>query len=70
MNNCELLSEYKDLLTVEDIQEITGQSRQTIRRIMSEGVIPSVRIGHRWYSPKPKFIEFLERGVNDKRKSL
>lgn len=59
-----LFSGYPDLLTVQHLAEITGSAEQTIRRAMDEGQIPFVRIGRRRYSPKSKFIEYVEGGAN------
>lgn len=56
-----MLSDYPDLLTVQHLAEITGLAEQTIRRAMDKGQIPFVLIGgRRRYSPKTRFIEYVE----------
>lgn len=48
---------YGDLLTVEDVSEVTGLSRQTVRACMAGGQIPAVKIGRRWFSPRARLAE-------------
>lgn len=55
-----MFEDYPDLLTVQHLAEITGSAEQTVRRAMDAGQIPSVRIGRRRYSPKSRFIEYIE----------
>lgn len=55
---------YSDLLTVQDLAEITGLSEQTIRREMRQGNIPCYSIGRRLYCPKQSFIEMISKGVS------
>lgn len=50
---------YPDLLTVKNMQELTGLSAQTIRAECQKGGIPAVKIGRRWYVPKMRLIECL-----------
>lgn len=61
----EMLAEYSDLLTVQDIATITGLSEQTIRGEINEGRLPGCRIGRRLFVPKPAFIEYVSGGVTD-----
>ena len=56
----EPFSEYGDLLNVEDLCEITGQSENTIRALCRRGQLPAVQIGRRWYVPKNRFIDMIE----------
>lgn len=60
------LGEYPHMLTPTHIAEIMGCSVQTVRTLCNDGVLPAVQMGtHRWYVPKPFFIEMLatESGV-------
>ena len=52
-----MFGKYGDLLTVEDLCEVTGLSRQTVRACMAGGQIPAVKIGRRWFSPKARLAE-------------
>lgn len=58
----ELFSDYPDLLTPAHIAEITGQCEATARAMCARGVLPAVRIGKRWYVPKPSMVEFVTGG--------
>lgn len=58
----ELFDEYPDLLTPDHIAEITGQSPATIRAICARGDLPAVRIGKRWYVPKPDLLDHIKAG--------
>ncbi len=60
-----LFADYGDLLTVSDIAQITHQSEQTIRRLMATQELPIVKIGARWYTPKSKLIEHIERMLSN-----
>lgn len=55
----EFLGNYKDTLSVDDIAEITGISKQTIRAELEAGNLPGCRIGRQWVIPKPGFIAYL-----------
>lgn len=58
----ELFSGYPDLLTPAHIAEITGQCEATARAMCARGELPAVRIGKRWYVPKPSMVEFVSGG--------
>lgn len=58
----ELFSNYPDLLTPAHIAEITGQCESTVRAMCTRGVLPAVRIGKRWYVPKPSMVELVLGG--------
>lgn len=54
---------YPDLLTPDDMAEITRQSAKTVRKLMRSGEIPNAfKIGAFWYVAKADFAEFVERG--------
>lgn len=58
----EFLDEYPHLLTPRDISSITGISVCYSRKLCREQVLPAVQVGNgRWFVPKPKFIEYLNR---------
>ena len=57
------LAGYPDLLTVQHLSEITGQSDQTVRTLINSGGLPGCRIGRRLYVPKAQFIQFIGKGI-------
>lgn len=61
-----MFADYKDLLTIKDVVEITGMTPQYLRQLARQGRIPAVRIGGRkWYLPKADFVEWLRSGGSD-----
>lgn len=50
---------FPDLLTTAHISLIISQSEKTVRKMLSDGVLPCVRIGERLYCPKSKLIEYV-----------
>lgn len=60
----EWFAAYGDLMTASDVAEVLRQSGNTVRRLMASGQIPAVKIGSRWYTPKSRLVEFVERGVD------
>ena len=55
----ELLSGYSDILVPEDLQEILHTGRNTVYRLLGEGVIRSLRIGGKYRIPKMYLIQYL-----------
>lgn len=53
------LESYRDGLSVDDISDITGISKQTIRAELEAGNLPGCRIGRQWVVPKPGFIAYM-----------
>lgn len=49
-----------DLLTAQDVCDLTGSSLSTVRRACAAGKLPAVRIGRRWFVPRTKFADFCE----------
>ncbi|MBQ9041787.1 MAG: helix-turn-helix domain-containing protein [Eggerthellaceae bacterium] len=60
----ELFSDYPDLLTPAHIAEITGQCEATARAMCSRAELPAVRIGKRWYVPKPSMVKLVLGGLD------
>lgn len=58
----ELLADYRDLLTVKHVCELTGLSAQTVRKEINEGRLPGCRIGRKLYVPKPSFLDYVKEG--------
>lgn len=50
---------FRDLLGVKELEVILDQSEKTIRKMLADGTLPSVRIGERVYCPKARLIEYV-----------
>ena len=55
----ELFASYPDLLSPAHLSEITGQCEATMRAMCAKGSLPAVKVGKRWYVPKPVMVEFV-----------
>ena len=53
------LSQYGDLLTVDNMAEVLDVSTRTVYRLTDGGELPSVKVGRRLYFPKHLLIEAL-----------
>lgn len=53
------LSQYGDLLTVDNMAEVLDVSTRTVCRLTDGGELPSVKVGRRLYFPKHLLIEAL-----------
>ena len=54
-----ILSSCSDLLSTKDIHELTKLNEQNIRRLLTAGQLPGVKIGARWFVPKSELEKFL-----------
>lgn len=54
------LDEYPSALTVKDVAEITGMHVNSVRRLCTEGRLPSAKIGGRRLIAKSDFIAMFE----------
>lgn len=50
---------FRDLLGVKELEVILDQSEKTVRKMLADGTLPSVRIGERVYCPKARLIEHV-----------
>lgn len=57
---CQLLVEYGDLMTVEDVSDVLKVSERTVYRLVDKDELPCVKIGRRLYFPKNMMIERLQ----------
>ncbi len=64
MNLYEVLIDYPDVLTPEDVQEILHLSRSTVYELLMGGVIKSIRIGKKYRIPKLYMLQFLYPGTD------
>lgn len=54
-----MFSGSPDLLDVLHLRVLLGQSEKTVRKMLADGTLPSVRIGERVYCPKARLIEYI-----------
>ncbi len=55
----ELFAGYPDLLSPAHLADITGQCEATMRAMCAKGDLPAVKVGKRWYVPKPAMVELV-----------
>ena len=48
-------------LTVNDVSVYLRKSEATIKRWLSEGIIPGFKIEREWFIPRDKFLQEIER---------
>ncbi len=53
------LSDYGDVLTVQDIQEILGIGRNAVYKLLKNGTLKSKRIGTKYIIPKRSIQTYL-----------
>lgn len=56
------LADLPDLLGVSDLCDLTGLSKQTIRKEIVEGRMSGCRIGRKLYVTKTRFLEYVDSG--------
>ena len=54
-----ILTEYPDLLSVEDVVKILGVSRQCVYQMINNGYLFGMKIGKAYKISKIKLIEYL-----------
>ena len=54
-----LLSDYKDVITVREVVELTSYGRTTVNNWCNRGVLKSFRKGQLFYIPKVFLIDFF-----------
>ena len=57
--NCEMLIDYKDVLTLKDLIEILQISKTYAYKILQKGEIPSIKIGKNYRIFKVDLISYL-----------
>lgn len=53
------LDECKDVLSIEDVQDVLGIGRNTVYRLLRDGTIASLKIGNKYLIPKVSIVEML-----------
>lgn len=54
-----MFADYPELLEPCHISEITGLNVVVVRRMCKRGALPAVKIGSRWFVPRPSLIEYV-----------
>lgn len=58
------LSGYPYMMTVDNVAEFLGQTRQAVTQYLREKRLRGVKSGRSWRIPKRFFIEFLKSNEN------
>lgn len=64
MDYTQTLTEYKDVLTPQDVQKILHIGRNTLYTYLAEGRIRSIRVGGKYRIPKLYLLEFIYPDIN------
>ena len=56
-----MLSQYDDVLTVSDLQEILSIGRNGVYDLLRTGAIPSIKIGKKYRIPKDAVLHYLSQ---------
>ena len=59
MDYTKMLTEYKDVLTPEDVQKILYTGRNTVYGYLADGTIKSIKVGGKYRIPKLYLLEFI-----------
>lgn len=59
LSDSSILSGYGDVLDPDDVRRILGIGRNAVYKYLSNGEIPSIRIGKKYRIPKLLLIEYL-----------
>ena len=59
MDYTKMLTEYKDVLTPEDVQKILHTGRNTVYCYLADGTIKSIKVGGKYRIPKLYLLEFI-----------
>jgi len=57
--NIKRLTEYPDILTVEETSELLGVSSKTVYKLIKQGVILSRPVGRAYKIPKEALLNYL-----------
>ena len=59
MGYAQMLTEYNDVLTPEDLQKILHTGRNTVYNYLAKGIIRSIKVGGKYRIPKLYLLEFM-----------
>lgn len=54
-----IFSEYPDVITIDDLQEMLHIGRNVAYSLLKEGKIKTIKVGKRYIIPKSSVIDFL-----------
>ena len=60
----QMLTEYKDILLLEEVQKILHTGRNTVYNYLAEGKIRSIKVGGKYRIPKLYLLEFIYPDIN------
>jgi hypothetical protein len=56
-----MLNDYRDILTVEDVQDILGIGKNAVYQLCREHSLECFRINRKWIIPKISLCEYIEK---------
>lgn len=63
MNNNDMFSQYKDIVTVDEVMEMLRLGKNSIYNLLKDGKIESFRVGTRYVIPKKNVIKFINEQI-------
>lgn len=63
MNNNEIFSQYKDIVTVDEVMEMLRLGKNSIYNLLKDGKIESFRVGTRYVILKKNVIKFINEQI-------
>lgn len=60
------LSELTEIMSVKQIQEHLNVSKTMAYKIINTEGFPKIRIGHRFYIPKNRYIQWIDENIKHK----
>ena len=64
-HNSNVITEYPDVLTPEDVMEFLSIGRNTVYNILKTGELPSIKIGKQYRIPKRYVLQYLYPCYNE-----
>jgi len=58
-NQSAIFADFPDIVTPDELMVMLSTGRNSVYRLLKEGVIKGFRIGSRWKVPKQEVIRFL-----------
>lgn len=59
MNRNDFLPEYPEVLTSEDVEKILQLSKPTLYKLLDNGDIKCIKVGHKYRVPKLYLLQYL-----------
>ncbi len=64
MSEVTILTEYKDILLIEDVMDILQIGKNTAYGLIKDGAIQAIKIGKQYRIPKKNMINFILQKSN------